>query len=102
MVPMALALERGSQMQAPLGRAVIGGLVMSTFATLLVVPSIFALVIGKRVARSPSIYPDDPESSHYDPNVYAGQGHAGHADPSGPLDPNSDLDHLGPDAGHAP
>jgi len=28
MVPMALALERGSQMQAPLGRAVIGGLVM--------------------------------------------------------------------------
>ena len=34
MVPMALALERGSQMQAPLGLAVIGGLVMSTFATL--------------------------------------------------------------------
>jgi multidrug efflux pump subunit AcrB len=47
MVPMALALERGSQMQAPLGRAVIGGLVMSTFATLLVIPSIFSLVIGK-------------------------------------------------------
>ncbi len=46
MVPMALALEKGSQMQAPLGRAVIGGLVMSTFATLLVVPSIFAVVIG--------------------------------------------------------
>ena len=62
MVPMALALERGSQMQAPLGLAVIGGLVMSTFATLLVVPSIFAVVIGKKVARSPSIYPDDPES----------------------------------------
>ena len=38
MVPMALALEKGSQMQAPLGRAVIGGLVMSTFATLLVLP----------------------------------------------------------------
>ena len=60
MVPMALALERGSQMQAPLGRAVIGGLVMSTFATLLVVPSIFALVIGRKVARSPSIYPGRP------------------------------------------
>ena len=67
MVPMALALERGSQMQAPLGRAVIGGLVMSTLATLLVVPSIFALVIGRRKARSPSIYPDDPDSPHYDP-----------------------------------
>ena len=76
MVPMALALERGSQMQAPLGLAVIGGLVMSTFATLLVLPSIFAVVIGKKVARSPSIYPDDPESAHYDPNVYAGEEHA--------------------------
>jgi multidrug efflux pump subunit AcrB len=73
MVPMALALERGSQMQAPLGRAVIGGLVMSTFATLLVVPSIFALVIGRKQFESPSIYPDDPESSHYDPNAYAQQ-----------------------------
>ena len=48
MVPMALALERGSQMQAPLGLAVIGGLVMSTFATLLVLPSIFAVVIGRQ------------------------------------------------------
>src|SRR5438105_9316453 len=70
MVPMALALERGSQMQAPLGLAVIGGLVMSTFATLLVLPSVFAMVIGKRMATSPSIYPDDPESKHYDPRVF--------------------------------
>jgi predicted RND superfamily exporter protein len=76
MVPMALALEKGSQMQAPLGRAVIGGLVMSTFATLLFVPSIFAFVIGKRVARSPSIYPDDRESSHYDPMLFARAEHA--------------------------
>jgi multidrug efflux pump subunit AcrB len=73
MVPMALALEKGSQMQAPLGRAVIGGLVMSTFATLLVVPSIFAVVIGLfwSVARSPSIYPGDPDSAHHDPRVSA-------------------------------
>jgi multidrug efflux pump subunit AcrB len=71
MVPMALALERGSQMQAPLGLAVIGGLVMSTFATLLVVPSIFAVVIGSKKSRSPSIYPDDPQSTWYDPQVYA-------------------------------
>ncbi len=67
MVPMALALERGSQMQAPLGRAVIGGLVMSTFATLLIVPSIFALVIGRSVSRSSSIYPADPDSTYFDP-----------------------------------
>jgi multidrug efflux pump subunit AcrB len=70
MVPMALALERGSQMEAPLGRAVIGGLVMSTFATLLVLPSIFALVIGRQEPRSPSLYPDNPASAHYDPELY--------------------------------
>ncbi|HVU88310.1 MAG TPA: efflux RND transporter permease subunit [Pirellulales bacterium] len=71
MVPMALALERGSQMQAPLGLAVIGGLVMSTFATLLVLPSVFAIVIGSKMARSASIYPDDKRSVHYDPLVFA-------------------------------
>ena len=76
MVPMALALEKGSQMQAPLGLAVIGGLVVSTFATLLVLPSIFAVVIGTRVARSPSIYPDDPTSEYYDPSVFADKLHA--------------------------
>jgi multidrug efflux pump subunit AcrB len=67
MVPMALALEHGSEMQAPLGRAVIGGLVFSTFVTLFVVPSLFALIMGKRKAVSASLLPDDPESSHYDP-----------------------------------
>jgi multidrug efflux pump subunit AcrB len=71
MVPMALALERGSQMQAPLGRAVIGGLVMSTFATLLIVPSIFAVVIGKKEAESPSIHPADPNSRYYSPSLFA-------------------------------
>ncbi len=69
MVPMAMGLEKGSQMEAPLGRAVIGGLIMSTFATLLVVPSIFAVVIGKSAAHSPSLDPQDPESTHYDPDA---------------------------------
>jgi multidrug efflux pump subunit AcrB len=68
MVPMALALERGSELQAPLGRAVIGGLVLSTFVTLFVVPSVFALLMGQRAARSPSLEPDDPASAHYDPD----------------------------------
>jgi multidrug efflux pump subunit AcrB len=68
MVPMALALEQGSEMEAPLGRAVIGGLVVSTFATLFIVPSVFALLMGRRVARSPSLDPDDHDSSHYDPD----------------------------------
>src|SRR5262249_60178728 len=67
MVPMALALERGSEMEAPLGRAVIGGLVVSTFVTLFIVPSVFALLLGRSKPRSPSLHPDDPESSHFDP-----------------------------------
>jgi multidrug efflux pump subunit AcrB len=83
MVPMSLALEKGSQMEAPLGRAVIGGLVMSTFATLLVLPSIFALVIGSSKARSPSLNPDNPQSAHYDPEAFsegAGQEKSGQED----------------------
>ncbi len=107
MVPMALALERGSQMQAPLGLAVIGGLVMSTFATLLVVPSIFAVVIGRRKSRSPSIHPDDPDSSHFDPQGRLGDdGSAGDApldegkiEPSGPRAPGGSR---GPDSGRVP
>ncbi|MHB1425066.1 MAG: efflux RND transporter permease subunit [Gemmataceae bacterium] len=78
MVPMALALERGSQMQAPLGLAVIGGLVMSTFATLLVLPSIFAVIIGGKEYRSPSIYPDDPDSPNYDPHLHDPVEESGH------------------------
>jgi multidrug efflux pump subunit AcrB len=71
MVPMALALEHGSEMQAPLGRAVIGGLVVSTFATLLIVPAVFALLIGNRPSKSPSVHPDDPKSTHYHPLTVA-------------------------------
>jgi multidrug efflux pump subunit AcrB len=65
-IPMALALEEGSAMTAPLGRAVIGGLIVSTFTTLLVLPAFFAVVIGRRSARSSSVHPDDPASAHYD------------------------------------
>jgi hypothetical protein len=92
MVPMALALERGSQMQAPLGRAVIGGLVMSTFATLLVLPSIFAMVIGRRVATSPSIYPDDPDSKHYDPHVFVDETMPVHGEHPQPNVPEHSID----------
>ena len=67
MVPMALALEHGSEMQAPLGRAVIGGLVLSTFATLLIVPALFALLAGGRKAVSMSLHPDDSASPRYHP-----------------------------------
>jgi multidrug efflux pump subunit AcrB len=66
MVPMSLALEKGSQMEAPLGRAVVGGLLVSTFGTLLMLPPIFALVIGNRKHVAPTLHPDDKESVHHD------------------------------------
>ncbi len=46
MIPMALGLGEGGEQNAPLGRAVIGGLLFATLATLFFVPSIFALVRG--------------------------------------------------------
>ena len=103
MVPMALALERGSQMQAPLGRAVIGGLVMSTVATLLILPSIFAIVIGEKNAISSSIHPYDPESEHYDPEPDDDStSDEENASDSGSSQPQTDDHSQVPDSGHAP
>jgi len=48
MLPMALGLGEGGEQNAPLGRAVIGGLVFSTFATLVFVPVVFSLVHGRQ------------------------------------------------------
>jgi len=48
MVPMALGLGEGGEQNAPLGRAVIGGLLCATVATLVFVPSVFALLHGRR------------------------------------------------------
>jgi multidrug efflux pump subunit AcrB len=47
MIPMALGLGDGGEQNAPLGRAVIGGLLCATVATLIFVPSVFALVHGR-------------------------------------------------------
>jgi multidrug efflux pump subunit AcrB len=44
MVPMALALGEGSEQNAPLGRAVIGGLLVATFVTLFVVPAVYTIL----------------------------------------------------------
>ena len=73
MIPMALALGTGSEQSAPLGRAVIGGLLAATFATLFVLPSVFALVQRNAAMRSASLDPDDPESRYYSlPSTAAG------------------------------
>jgi multidrug efflux pump subunit AcrB len=52
MVPMALGLGEGGEQNAPLGRAVIGGLLFATAATLFFVPTVFAAMHMRRVARS--------------------------------------------------
>ncbi len=54
MAPMALGLGDGGEQNAPLGRAVIGGLIFATFATLIFVPVVFSLAHGKRAARATS------------------------------------------------
>jgi len=52
MVPMAVGLGEGGEQNAPLGRAVIGGLVFATFATLFFVPCVFSMIHGRRERRS--------------------------------------------------
>ena len=54
MVPMALGLGEGGEQNAPLGRAVIGGLMFATVATLVLVPLLFSMVHGRRKA-TPSL-----------------------------------------------
>jgi multidrug efflux pump subunit AcrB len=60
MAPMALGLGEGGEQNAPLGRAVIGGLIFATAATLMFVPVIFSIVHGRSAARrqGPTPYTD--------------------------------------------
>ena len=52
MAPMALGLGEGGEQNAPLGRAVIGGLVFATVATLMFVPVVFSMVHKTQPAKS--------------------------------------------------
>jgi multidrug efflux pump subunit AcrB len=47
MIPMALGLGDGGEQNAPLGRAVIGGLMFATVATLFFVPTVFSIIHGR-------------------------------------------------------
>ncbi len=51
MVPLAIGLGEGGEQNAPLGRAVIGGLIFATFATLFFVPTVFSIIHGRRERR---------------------------------------------------
>jgi multidrug efflux pump subunit AcrB len=60
MIPMAVATE----VTAPLGKAVIGGLIAATLANLTALPFVFAIVQQRAATASPSLDPDDPESRY--------------------------------------
>jgi multidrug efflux pump subunit AcrB len=62
MMPMALAMGEGGDQMAPLGRAVVGGLIAGTIATLLILPAVFAIVQSRASTHSASLNPDDVPS----------------------------------------
>ena len=66
MVPMAIGFGEGGSQTAPLARAVIGGLIASTLTTLIVLPSIYAILQRKVSSTSVSLNPMDPESQYYE------------------------------------
>jgi multidrug efflux pump subunit AcrB len=59
MIPMAIGLGEGGEQTAPLGRAVIGGLAAATLATLIVLPSVFAVLQSGRPTGSGSLEPEE-------------------------------------------
>ncbi len=65
MLPMALALGESGQQNAPLGRAVVGGLIAATFATLFLLPLFFSILQSTASVKSASMDPDDPESRFF-------------------------------------
>jgi multidrug efflux pump subunit AcrB len=65
MLPLALALGEGGELQAPMGRAIIGGVITSTILTLVVVPVIYSyLVRDKKPAHAPQPAPLSKELPH--------------------------------------
>ena len=70
MIPMALGLGEGGDQASPLGRAVIGGLIASTFAALFILPLVFSWVQSKTTTDSVSLDPEDKDSTHYIPSLH--------------------------------
>ena len=67
MLPMSSGIGDGGDQAAPLGRAVVGGLIASTFAALFILPLVFSWVQNKTSTASVSLDPEDKESAHYIP-----------------------------------
>jgi Cu/Ag efflux pump CusA len=67
MIPMASGMGEAGDQTAPLGRAVIGGLVFSTFSALLILPQVYSLLQGKTGFSSPSLMPVPEATTDTDP-----------------------------------
>lgn len=65
MLPMAIGFGEGGDQVSPLGRAVIGGLIASTFSVLVLLPMVFAWIQNKASIQSPSLDPEDENSTLY-------------------------------------
>ncbi len=65
MMPIAIGFGEGGDQVSPLGRAVIGGLIASTFAVLILLPFVFAWIQNKTTTQSPSLDPEDENSTLY-------------------------------------
>jgi multidrug efflux pump subunit AcrB len=70
MLPMALGMGEGGEQNAPLGRAVIGGLIFATIATLMFVPVVFSIVHDRKAARDAASSAPGP---HVDAEAQTGE-----------------------------
>lgn len=75
MIPMALGLGEGGDQASPLARAVIGGLIASTFAVLFILPLVFGWMLKKTSVDSVSLDPEDKESKHFISALYEKKHH---------------------------
>ena len=90
MLPMSLGLSEGGEQNAPLGRAVIGGLVVATLATLFLVPAIYTVLRKHHTEKKPDPDLDDaakpdgrPQAKGHEANGHAATGAAAdHPDPA--------------------
>ena len=66
MIPMSIGVGEGGDQTAPLGIAVIGGLVFSTVSTLVFLPMVYSQIMGNKRYQNPSLDPEDRNSINYE------------------------------------
>jgi multidrug efflux pump subunit AcrB len=68
MIPMSIGTGEGGDQTAPLGIAVIGGLLFSAISTLIFLPMVYKWMMGKKQYQNPSLDPEDENSKYYERN----------------------------------